>query len=436
MKLNILIVDDEETIRRTIGDYLKEDLHHQVDQAKNSREALQKVQYNSYHLVLIDILMPGMDGLTLLARMRETHPNTPVAIITGHGDMPSAIRALRLGAIDFLTKPIRLTDIDALLARCHNLGIVSPDHTPESWPLIGQSAHITHIKQQIQQIAHAQGTTVLITGQTGTGKEVVARHIHAARSPNAPFVAINCPALTDTLLEAELFGHTKGAFTGAEKDTPGQFEMANGGTVFLDEIADLSRMAQAALLRVIETRTIRRVGSQTEIPLDICIIAATNADLAKRIKEGQFRQDLYYRIHVFTIPLLPLRERKDDILPLANHFLTHFVASRNLPARDFSPQAQNTLLQASFPGNVRELRNMVERAAILCPTPTIQAEHLHPFLTASPTTATPQPKSDADERIRILNALEKNRWNRANAARDLGIPYSTLRYRLEKYSLT
>lgn len=435
MKHKILVVDDEEVLHKTIGGYLKEDLGHHVDTAYDGKEALSKIQNTAYDLVLADILMPGMDGLTMLSHLSKTHPQTSTAVITGHGDLPSAIRAIRLGAKDFLTKPIHLTDIDALLTRCFDASVSAETSVPsEKWPLIGNSLNMENVKEQIHQIAKARGKTVLITGETGTGKEVVARRIHEELGEKEPFIAVNCPALTDTLLEAELFGHVKGAFTSAIKDAPGHFEMAQKGVIFLDEIADLSRTAQATLLRVLETRSIRRVGSNREIDLDLCVIAATNTHLEDHVEQGTFRQDLFFRLNAFTISLAPLRNRKEDILPLANHLLKKFTASRNIVAQTLSPDAQNILLKNTYPGNVRELRNLIERAAISCPYPEIQSEYLLSPPT-SPTQSTSTASTD-DERINILTALEKNHWNRAQTARDLNIPYSTLRYRMQKYKLS
>jgi transcriptional regulator with GAF, ATPase, and Fis domain len=276
--------------------------------------------------------------------------------------------------------------------------------------------------------------TLLITGETGVGKEVLAREIHfTSMSGEDPFIVVNCPALTDTLAESELFGHVKGSFTGATADRAGYFELADGGTLFLDEVGDLSPSAQAMLLRVIETRTFRRIGGSKEIKVQMRVIAATNAPLDQRVEEGQFRRDLFYRLNVYRIHLLPLRERKDDIVPLAEHFLTSYANAKGLKFEGFSEEAKEALLSYDFPGNARELRNIVERAAILCGPGLITPEHLNlqPVLKTSPA----KPEEMNGERSKIVSALEQCDWNRRKAAEILDMPYSTLRYKILKLDI-
>jgi len=264
----------------------------------------------------------------------------------------------------------------------------------------------------------------------------VAREIHFLAGPDeSPFIAMSCPAIPDTLVESELFGHRKGAFTGATEDKAGYFELANDGTLFLDEIGDLSPAAQAKLLRVLETRTLRRVGGIQEIQVALRLIAATNVPLEELVKAGRFRQDLLYRLNVFTIQLLPLRERREDILPLAEHFLSLPTVRRELPVTGFSPAAQERLLSYNYPGNARELRNLVERAAILCRSGEIQPEHLGLSETGTIKTETPSRLKPNTERDQILSALEQAKWNRREAARSLGMPYSTLRYKMKSLNI-
>jgi DNA-binding NtrC family response regulator len=404
-----------------------------------------------------------MDGISLLAKAGEICPEMSVVIITGHGNMEMAIQALRLGAADFLTKPIKFLDLDAVLEKSVRLRTLRQDkrrlretirgiqksgslHTV-NLNFVGTSPITRKVREQIKQAVEAGCETILITGETGTGKEVVARNIHfQAGSDESPFIAVSCPSLPDTLVESELFGHTKGAFTGATDDKAGYFELADGGTLFLDEIADLSASAQANLLRVLETRMLRRVGGSKEISVNVRVITATNNPLEQLVEESKFRPDLFYRLNVYSIHLSPLRERREDILPLAEHFLSTYATSRNLRFDGFSPEAQKLLLNYDFPGNARELRNIVERAAILCRSDSILPEHLNlPEHSGSFPERRRKTKDDIssqsiqpednNERTRILSALQETKWNRRQAAKKLGIPYSTLRYKIQKLGI-
>jgi transcriptional regulator with GAF, ATPase, and Fis domain len=303
---------------------------------------------------------------------------------------------------------------------------------------VGVSPATQQVREQVRAAVEAACDTILITGETGTGKEVVAREIHfQAETAASPFIAVSCPALPDTLVESELFGHAKGAFTGATTDRAGYFEMADGGTLFLDEVGELSASAQAVLLRVLETRTFRRVGGTKEASVSVRVVAATNADLDRAVALGEFRRDLLHRLDVFPIHLLPLRERREDIVPLAEHFLAAYGLTRGLRYRGFSLEAIGVLTSYDYPGNARELRNIVDRAAILGRgAELIQAEHF-PLSGIerrgnSPPTAKPQTE---EARERILAALQECRWNRRKAAQRLGMPYSTLRYRIEKLGI-
>ena len=450
--LNIILADDEEIVHQTIAGYLTESGHN-VNGVYDGNAALKSIEADDYDLALVDIKMPGMEGLSVLAKAQEIRPEMPVVIITGHGSMDVAIQALRLGAADFLTKPIKLLELDAVLEKSARIlalrrdsrhlrdtirSIQASENLRESnRTFVGNSAAARKVREQIQQAVDAGCDTILIMGETGTGKEVVAREIHfQASSDENPFIAVSCPALPDSLVESELFGHAKGAFTGATADRAGHFELADGGTLFLDEVADLSPSAQAKLLRVLETRTLRRVGSSKEINANVRVIAATNAPLEKLVETREFRPDLFYRLNVYSIYLPPLRERREDIVPLAEHFLSIYAASRGLRFDGFCTEARNLLLSYDFPGNARELRNLVERAAILCRSGQILTEHLNlPEFPKVNLSSQPHRLADDEERARILRALEEARWNRRQAAKNLGMPYSTLRYKMQKLGI-
>jgi DNA-binding NtrC family response regulator len=448
--LRVLIIDDEAIIHTTLGEYLA-DAGHRVDHAYDGREGLKKIDAVDYDLALVDVRMPKMDGLALLARAQEIRPDLSCVIITAHGDMKVAVQALRGGAADFLAKPVRLLELDAVVEKAarvrhlrqegHHLratirGIQSAQELrARSQRFVGKSAATGKVHEQIRGAVEARCDTILITGETGTGKEVVAREIHfSAEDAGSPFIAVSCPALPDTLVESELFGHTKGAFTGATMDRPGYFELADGGTLFLDEVADLSASAQAVLLRVLETRAFRRVGGAEEKKVEVRVVAATNADLEPRIEKGQFRRDLFYRLNLWSIHLLPLREHRDDIIPLAEHFLSTYTETRGLDARTLSDEARSLLVEYGYPGNARELRNIVERAAMLSgPSGELRSEHLG--LQPPGGRTSPAPASEESEGDRILAALEECKWNRRKAAESLGMPYSTLRYKIQTLGL-
>ncbi|MGK5093418.1 sigma-54 dependent transcriptional regulator [Deltaproteobacteria bacterium TL4] len=443
----ILLVDDEEIIHQTLGDYLCE-LGYHVDHAYQGLGALELVQSQVYDIALLDIKMPQMNGLTLLRKIHELCPVLPVVLITGHGTMEIVIEALRIGAADFLTKPVKLLELEATLEKCFYLhallkekqtlrGVINTLQASylETHPLVGNSAAIQVIRQQIHQAVNASCEMILITGETGTGKEIIARQIHhLSKDRENPFIAVSCPSLSESLFESELFGHVKGAFTGATQEKAGYFELADGGTLFLDEIGDLSAGVQAKLLRALETRIIRRVGGTEEIQVKIRVIAATNANLETLIKTARFRPDLYYRLDHYSIHVPPLSERQEDILPLAEHFLYLYAKGRNHHIEGFSPDAKQKLLEYDFPGNVRELRNIVERAAMLNVSGTIQAKQLLvDTLTNSPRLSSEA--SQDQEREYLLTALENAKWNRRQAAKELGLPYSTLRYKMEKLNI-
>ncbi|MGA1845026.1 MAG: sigma-54-dependent transcriptional regulator [bacterium] len=449
--LRILIVDDERILHQTLSRYLH-DLGHLVDSTFEGTTALEMITSREYHLVLLDILMPGMDGMSLLPKIAQMRPDLPIVMITGHGNMDMAIQALRSGAADFLRKPIKLLELDAVLEKTSHIrhlregqqhlrntirGIqTAEDIRLRNRSLIGRSKQTAAVRRQIRLAVEGGCDTILITGETGAGKEIVAREIHfSCGDDRRPFIAVSCPAIPDTLVESELFGHVKGAFTGATQDKAGDFELADGGTLFLDEIADLSLPAQAKILRVLETRKFRRVGGSREIHTSVRVIAATNATLEELAESSGFRKDLFYRLNVFTIHLAPLRERRPDILPLAEHFLAMYTVGRGLCISGFSEKTREALLNYDFPGNARELRNIIERAAILCRSGEIRPEHLNlPSRNGKPAMFFDQCNGQ-DERARIISALERVKWNRRKAAETLGIPYSTLNYKIRKFGI-
>ena len=455
-KIQILLVDDDPYFLRGISRMLKSS-GYEVIEATTGKDCLIKTQENEPDLVFLDVMLPDINGLSLMPDLQKIRPSMSVVIITAHGDMEIVIQALRLGAVDFLKKPIQILELEAVLEKSLRFSTMkreslslrnairniqySDDLRNQKRAFVGISDATRRIYEQIRQAVEAECDTILIIGETGTGKEVVAREIHFLASPEeSPFIAVSCPAIPESLMESELFGHVKGAFTGATEDRVGHFEMAEGGTLFLDEVGDLSVSAQAKLLRILETRTLTRVGSSKEISVNVRIISATNASLESLVETGKFRSDLFYRLNIFTIHIPPLRERPGDILPLAEHFLSSYARQRGLKFDGFSPEAEKMLLDYSFPGNARELRNILERAAILRRSGQIQSDDLNlpqsqkENLLHNPTGFYNNIKDE--ERIQILNALDETNWNRSNAAKLLGISYSKLRYRMNKHNIS
>jgi DNA-binding NtrC family response regulator len=448
----IMLVDDEAIVLRTIGGYLRH-AGHQVEEASDGESGLKRLLAEEFDLALVDIRMPRLDGLSVLKRLHETKPYLAVVIITGHGDMETAIHALRFGVADFLTKPIKLIELDSVVEKSVRLTSLRRDKRKKKeaiggiQPLeglrcrnrgiIGSSRATQDVRQRIELATQAGCDTILISGETGTGKEVVAREIHSLAKPEgSSFIAVSCPALPESLVESELFGHVKGSFTGATVDRPGSFELADGGTLFLDEVAELSARTQARMLRALETRVIQRVGGSKEIQVDLRVIAATNVPLEDLVADGRFRRDLFYRLNVFTVNLLPLRKRREDIMPLAEHFLQGSVARKGKQLDGFSEQARELLINYDYPGNARELRNLVDHATILERSEVIDAQHIClPGVQASCLGDVGPAREEGNERIRILAALKESKWNRRKTARMLGMTYATLRYRMKRLQI-
>ena len=453
--LYILLTSDARIICATLKDYLC-NLGHQVEIVRDGHTALKKVNAQHYDLVLVDLRVPGINDTEFLAKVQHNRQETPVVLISGDDTVRKIIEAFRLDAGSVLPQSIQFPSVNAGHENGRRLGKLHRNRcnlheTPKGVQarknpqlknqcFVGNSSATQQVRERIRQAVEANVDTILLTGETGTGKEVVAREIHLQSSlEECPFIAVNCSALPESLVESELFGHVKGAFTNATRDRPGYFEMANSGTLFLDEIADLPLHTQAKLLRILDTRTLIPVGGSQEISVQERVISALNKDPTHIVESGQFRSDLYYRLNVFSIHLQPLRERPEDILPLADHFLGAYTARNGRIFEGFSEAAQSSLLDYQYPGNVRELRNIVECSATLCPPEVslIGAEHINIQKGVSAKLLSQSDQlAGKNEYEWILQVLEENRWNRRQTAKKLGIPYSTLRFKMEKLGIS
>ncbi|MEN8376086.1 MAG: sigma-54 dependent transcriptional regulator [Gemmatimonadota bacterium] len=446
----ILIVDDEDGVRRALRQLLEYE-GHEVREAGTGGEALTSVEGAAPDLVFLDVKMPRVDGLEILPRIHDIEPGVPVVMISGHGTIETAVEATRLGAWDFLEKPL---DTDRVLVTLRNAlersglerenerlrGEVESRHE-----IVGDSAAIQAVLDRVEKVAPTDAR-VLISGENGTGKELVARALHrlSPRS-DAPFVEVNCAAIPAELIESELFGHMKGSFTGAIADHAGKFEQADGGTLFLDEIGDMSPAAQSKVLRALQEGIITRVGGAAPIQVDVRVVAATNKDLEHEIQEGRFREDLYFRLNVVPIHLPPLRERSGDIAPLVKHFATAAAEQQRLPRRTLTASALDRLAEMPWPGNVRELRNTVERLMILAAGDEIGEGDVQRLGGAGREQAVGafgllDAENFADfkaraERAYILARLRDNDWNVSETARSIDMPRSNLYKKIEKYGI-
>ena len=442
-KVKLLVVDDEAIVRESLRDWLS-DVGHQVLIAENGPQALEIIEEEKPGIVIADLVMPGMDGIDLLKKAKEISPNIEVIIITAYGSIPTAIAAMREGAYDYLEKPFCPERAELLVEKLvehHRLAeenISLHQKLEERYRfenIIAKSAKMQQVIEVIKVVAKSNAT-VLITGDSGTGKELVARAIHSqSYRKDKPFVAVSCAALPESLLESELFGHEKGAFTGAHAQRKGKFEVANRGTLFLDEIGEMSANIQVHLLRVLEEKEFTRVGGNELIKVDVRVISATNKDIKRAVADGQFREDLYYRLNVVTIDLPPLRERKEDILLLAQHFLKKFAVENQKEITGFSPEANDFLLKYEWPGNVRELENAIERAVILAKNSYIEAADLPQENLLLVHSALPGKSLKEVERERILSVLNETGRNYSEAARILGISRATLHNKVKAYGL-
>jgi two-component system response regulator PilR (NtrC family) len=430
-----LVVDDEPDIRELLSITLKR-MGIESDTVATLAEARDKLARRTYGLCLTDMRLPDGNGLELVAHVQTAYANMPVAVITAHGNMESAVQALKSGAFDFVSKPVDLAILRRLVSAAIKL---SEQRTEGGSRLIGDCAAMRDLRAKIAKLARSQAP-VYISGESGTGKELVARMIHEqGPRTSQPFVPVNCGAIPQDLMESEFFGHKKGSFTGAVADKPGLFQAAHGGTLFLDEVAELPLHMQVKLLRAIQEKSIRPVGSQAEIKVDTRILSATHKDLETLAKHGEFRQDLFYRINVIELRVPPLRDRVEDIALLVEHILARLSEGGEGIKPVISAAALKALSGYAFPGNVRELENILERAMTLCEGNRIEADDLNLPAVGAGVAAVPgqeaQPLEtylDEVERKRILDALEKTRWNKTAAAKLLGISFRALRYRLDK----
>ncbi len=452
-RADILVVDDETNILRVIGDILTDE-GYRVRTAHSGEEAVAEVQRACPDLVILDIWLPGMDGLQALDILHGMLPEIPVIMISGHGNIETAVRAIKMGAYDFIEKPPTIER--TILAVRHGLEqqrLVRENRAlrqtlERQYEIVGESAAIRGILQQVESVAPSHGR-VLIRGESGTGKELIARAIHCASlRREGPFVEVNCAAIPDDLIESELFGHEKGAFTGALTSRRGKFELADGGTLFLDEVGDMSLKTQAKVLRVLEEQAFERVGGAEVIRVDVRVIAASNKDLEEETRAGRFREDLYYRLNVVPVEVLPLRERLEDIPLLARHFLKGFCTEYGKKEKSLSPDAVELFLRHPWPGNVRELRNVIERLVIMVPGEVIQRFHVEPALHARPIreeeisfvpdvsgAASLREARNRFEREYILMHLRENQWNVTRTAERLKIERSNLHRKLKAYGI-
>jgi DNA-binding NtrC family response regulator len=457
-KEKILIVDDEYLIRWSLSEKLKEQGFRTIT-AETGEEGVEFFRKESPDMVLLDIKLPGIDGIEVLRRIKETDPSIPVMMITATSQLEVAVTAMKLGAYDYIAKPFEFVEVNnkvrhalensALKQEVEYLRNHDPKHQGFE-RIIGQSQVMKDLISMAKRISQSSSTTVLLQGESGTGKDIFAQAIHfESDRRDKPFMPINCTALPEELLESELMGHEKGAFTDAKKQKKGLFELADGGTLFLDEIGDMKPGLQSKLLRFIEERAFKRVGGNEDIHVDIRIIAATNMDLEKAIAEKSFREDLFYRLSVIPLTLPPLSQRREDILPIAQHFISHFNREFNRSFERLSDEAASLMMRYDWPGNIRELRNVIERSMILSAPPVIGVESL-PWKIKGERGAELQKEAplqagfvlpdrgvniDDVEKELLVQALEKSGKNQTRAAKMLGLSRDALRYRMKKFDL-
>jgi DNA-binding NtrC family response regulator len=441
---NILVIDDDAFMRDACRQTLTKH-GHGVTLAESGRDGLSLLEKWSFDLILLDLKMPGEDGLSVLAKIKDLDPEVMVVMITGYGSIESAVKAIRLGAFDFIAKPFIPEELLKLVNRVmghrrltiENLYLrQSLKQETQHTEIISKSPAMEKVKEMIAMVAPTD-STVLIQGESGTGKGVVARRIHEMnRRCGHPFISVDCGSLVRTLFESELFGHVKGAFTGADTTQYGKFEMAHGGTLFFDEISNISLEIQAKLLKAVEEKCVSKVGDHKVVKVDVRLISATNRDLEKAIAERLFREDLFFRLNVVSIHLPPLRERKEDIPLLANHFLNRFRRRQGKAIEGLSPNAMKALTEYSWPGNVRELENTVERLVVFARNKSITTQDLVYSNTVLSSVLTREPlRLDEMERLHIMKVLQRTEGNKSQAARLLGIDRKTLRIKLKKYQI-
>jgi two-component system nitrogen regulation response regulator NtrX len=448
MPYRILVIDDETGIREAIRMTLEYE-GYKIDEARSGQEGLDKAAKVPYDAILLDIKMPVLDGIEVLENLRDQKILTPVVMVSGHGDVHTAVECTKRGAYDFLEKPLNR---DKLLLTVRNAvrqrsleeeNSELKEKQEKEYQLIGQSSLMADLKSQIDRAAPTKAT-VLIAGESGTGKELVAREIHRSSSRSKqPFIQVNCAAIPEELIESELFGHEKGSFTGAVRKQTGKFVSADGGTIFLDEIGDMSLRTQAKVLRVLQEGDVEPVGSAAVVKVDVRVIAATNKDLTEEIRNGRFREDLYYRLNVIPIRTPPLRERRDDVPVLAQHFARLFSEEHNYHPKKFTANALKALGDAPWRGNVRELRNMIERLVIMVPADSIDVTDLPAEFFRTPVDiistamrlSTLQDFKDEAEKAFIVAKLREHGWNVSKTAEAIDTPRSNLYKKIEQYNI-
>ena len=445
----ILVVDDEPGVRSALSGVLRDE-GYTVDAVSTGEECLERLTRASVDLIILDVWLPGMDGLATLARLRERQVDAQVVLISGHGNIESAVRAIKMGAFDFVEKPLSLEKTVLVIRNAlHQRRLEAENRAlrarvDRTQTMVGESYAMRQLREQVAMAAPTNGR-VLIYGENGTGKELVARTIHAlSRRRGAAFVEVNCAAIPEELIESELFGHVRGAFTGAVADRRGKFEVADGGTIFLDEIGDMSLKTQAKVLRVLQEQTMEPVGGTTRIKVDARVLAATNKDLQSEIRSGRFREDLYFRLNVIPIFVPPLRDRQEDIALLADHFMADFAREYGRRPKRFESAARTVLQRYPWPGNVRELRNVIERLMIMVPGDAISASDLS-FLDPGALTApavettgerlTLHEARDNFERDLILRTLAEQQGNMSRTAEVLGVERSNLYRKMKAFGI-
>jgi len=458
-KGKVFLLDDEELIVSVLAKSLKSE-GYEVYPETETNGVIEKIKSWDPDVLLMDIRMPDRNGIDILEEIKESKIDTQVVMLTADDAVETAVKAMKLGAADYLTKPFNTDEVKIVIGNIiknqnlrHEVNYLRKAYSEVfDKDMLGESAAMKALQENIHKIAQAQVSNILVTGESGAGKELVARRIHKLMfgtdsSWNAPFISVNCAAMPETLLESQLFGYEKGSFTDAKADKKGLFELARGGTILLDEIGDMKTDLQSKLLRVLEDRKVRRIGGKGEIEVNVTVIATTNRNLSEAVNEGDFRKDLFFRLSTFYLHVIPLRERADDIPLLAGHFLTHFATKyKKKKIKGFSPEAEQALLSYAWPGNVRELKNLAERFVVLESEDLIQPKHLPKWVYGeSITTDGPHAEKfvlpdtgislEDVEKDLIVQALDKANSNKAQAAKLLRISYDTLRYQVKKYGL-
>ncbi len=437
-KPHLLIVDDERNTRNVLERFLR--LKYQVTQAKNGLEAIELFKGNSFDLILTDLKMPGADGMAVVLASKELNPSPPCIVATAYGSIETAVDVVKAGAFDFIVKPVDIDNLklkleDALTIKKSKKAILVQQNKSESNIIIGESTEIKQVLKIVEKIASAR-TTVLITGESGTGKELIAESLHNLSGRSGKFIPVNCAALSDSLLESELFGHEKGAFTGAIERKMGRFERAKGGTIFLDEIAEIDMQTQVKLLRILENRVFERVGGAEIIKSDARVVTATNRNLSDMVKNGEFREDLYFRLNVLNIQVPSLRSRKDDIPLLINYFLNFFAKENDIEEVTITDDAISILKNYSWYGNIRELKNTIEKMVVLSDSWKIGKNDI-PFNIQNNISDISKDELDINKNAKelIISALDATNGNITKAADKLGINRRTLHRKLKKYDI-